>query len=234
MTSPAPKLAGAGRAITFDSYACRYLEEHISYMYPRGGADQGRPLPEKTTWWKGGEFSKLMFPSFAKRLEDGRIFLNNGNLDLLWLRLPTGRVMRPPKGMQGPILVSPPTATHRFQNHRASIDILKTWGLPVPTLQDFIAAVRPIVRKVHTQKLAQAKADDLNWFVRRVVRERLEQEEIKRVGRLPITFSESWYPWDRWVYSQLDKPTPEDKARARMRQREEEKTEKAGRNPGRT
>ena len=188
MTSPDPKLTGAGQAAAFDSYACRYLEEHVTNFIYEHTDYRGNPPPEKTTWWKGGEFLELMFPAEGWRLEDGRILLFNGRSHPIWLRLPSRVIRRPPKT----ILEQVPAAKHEFHEPemteakklRVSSDILKKWELPLPALRDFIAVMRPILQKQCARIMEENKREEAKWERGRAAWLRSEQRKERNAARL--------------------------------------------------
>jgi hypothetical protein len=172
---------------SFDPWMLKYLANHVDEWY----FDPETP-PEKTSWWKGDEFLKLMFPAEGWRLADDRLLLVNYWEDPIWLGLPSREVKRPPKDAGSWV----PVSGLRFygrgdlteaQARRRCSAALKAWGLPVPSRQHFITAIRPILQKQHARIVAEEKREMAKWERDHAAWLRAEQRKEQEAARLRET-----------------------------------------------
>ena len=171
---------------TFDPWMLRYLTDHIESFMP-----DPCPPPETTTWWTGDDFLELVFPAEVRRFADDRLLLVNGYDDPIWLGLPSREIKRPPNDAESWV----PVSGLRFygrgdlteaQARRRCSTQLRAWDLPVPTRQDFIAAIRPILQKQCARIVAENKREEAKWEKdraawlreKRRARQKAEQEEV--------------------------------------------------------
>jgi hypothetical protein len=172
--------------VTLDPFARRYLAAHVETC-----PLEPETPPEKTIWWKGAEFLELMLPAEGWRLADNLTLLVNYRGFPMWARPPSGVVKRP--SMRSPLSYFEwrPVSKHRFygpgltdaQKRRAGTAVLRAWGLPEPILQDFVEAMRPILKEQHARITAERKRDEARWEKDYAagLREKLkaEREEIR-------------------------------------------------------